>query len=72
MRNRKTYNPSQLQELVDDLKKFGLNFAVQFNCKSRTLKLVTNVKSYFYPCDSTIESIVVYENNELVFKLSKN
>lgn len=72
MAKRKCYNADQLQELVDDLKKFGLNFVVQFNSKNRTLKLVTSVKAYFYPCDNSIQKIDVYEDNELVFKLVKN
>lgn len=69
MAKRKTYNPEQLQELVDDLNKFGLDFAVDFLRKSRTLKLYTSVKSYLYPCDESIKEIVVYPNNELIFKL---
>lgn len=71
-RKRKSYNADQLQELVDDLTKFGLNYVVQFIRKSRTLKIVTSVKAYFYPCDDTIEEIIVYSPNELHFKLNKN
>lgn len=65
---RKTYTADQFQELVLDLKKFGLAFALYYRKQSHSLILFTAVKKYIFPCDESIKECSVYNSNELIFK----
>ena len=69
---KKTYNAEQLTQLIVDLKKYGLDFAVQYYPLTRKVKLYTRVKNYYYPVDDSIDSVEVNEDLSLTIKLKNN
>jgi len=69
---RKTYNAEQLAQLVNDLKKYGLDFAVQYLPLIRKVKLYTRVKNYYYTVDDTIQTVIVNEDLSLTINLKYN